>query len=73
MRISVLFEEPSSHQSPTLDYVNKPTYFEAVPLRIDIGSNLCATVSYMCPTNENLGSDGPPTSRRCCSLVFQVC
>jgi hypothetical protein len=56
MRISVLFEDPRTHQLPTLDYVNKPAYFEAVPLRINIGSYLWTTVSYMCPSIETLGA-----------------
>jgi hypothetical protein len=56
MRISVLFEDPSTHQSPTLDYMKKLVYFEAVPLRIDIGSYLCTAVSYMCPSTETFGA-----------------
>jgi hypothetical protein len=54
--ISVLFEEPSTHQSPTLDFVNKPAYFEGVPLRIDNGSYLCITVNNMCPRNVTFGA-----------------
>jgi hypothetical protein len=56
MRISILFEDPSTQQSPTLDYMKKPTYFVAVPLRIDIGSYLCTAVSYTCPSNETFGA-----------------
>jgi len=55
-RISVLFEDPSTHQSPTLEYMKKTTYFEAVPLRIDIGSYLCTAVSYTYPSTETFGA-----------------
>jgi len=55
MHISVLFKDLSTHQSPTLDYMNKPMYFEAVPLRTDIGSYLCTTVS-LCPSTETFGA-----------------
>ena len=62
MRISVLFKDPSTHQSPTLDYMNKPMYFEAVPLRTDIGSYLCTTVSLCVPVPKLLEPDGPSAS-----------
>jgi len=70
MRISVLFEDPSTPQSPTLEYMNKPTYFETVPLRIDIGSYLCTTVSFMCPSTETFGARRAFDFRAC--FVFQA-